>query len=124
MTYSKNHLFILGKYSMTSTLINRVSHHFSDGIYAREYFLRAGVTVPTHAHLYDHLSILASGNVEVTVDGITSKYSAPAIIEIKKNKKHTVLAYTDTIWICVHATSETDLDAMDSKLIGENNAVL
>lgn len=95
-----------------------IVHHFSAGLYARQMLLPAGHFAVTHAHEYDHLSILASGHVLVDVDGAITDLKAPACIEIKAGKHHRITAVEDAIWFCIHATDETDVERIDEVLIG------
>ncbi|CAB4164047.1 hypothetical protein UFOVP1146_403 [uncultured Caudovirales phage] len=92
-------------------------HFFSQGVYARKWAISANTQVPTHKHVYDHMSILASGHITVTADGNTVEYTAPAVLDIKKNIDHTIRAYEDSIWFCIHATSETDVDNINSIIL-------
>jgi quercetin dioxygenase-like cupin family protein len=102
----------------------QVEHFFSDGVYSRKMTIPKGVTVPTHKHKFNHMSIVASGKVQVTVDGETKKYIGPAQIEIKKDQVHTVYALEETVWFCIHATDVVDVDEIDHELIsGEENAI-
>ena len=87
-----------------------VQHHFAAGLYAKEYFLPKGYAVPQHVHSYSHLSILAQGSVVVDIDGEQKFYEAPACIEIAANKSHVIITQTDTIWYCIHATEEAELE--------------
>ena len=89
-----------------------LEHFFTQGLYARKMHLPAGTQVPTHHHMYDHLSILAQGRVRVTVGVVTQEYRAPAMIEIKKDLVHTIRAVEDSVWFCVHATTATDLEQL------------
>lgn len=95
-----------------------VVHHFSSGVYARQMRLPSGHFAVTHAHEYDHLSILASGRVLVEVDGLITDLVAPACIEIKAGKNHRITAMQDSTWFCIHATDETDVERIDEVLIG------
>lgn len=97
----------------------QTEHFFTDGIYARKMNIPAGTQIPTHRHVYDHLSVLAQGRVRVTVGAITQEHRAPAVIEIKKDLAHTIHAVEDSVWFCVHATEETDVDKIDQTLILE-----
>ena len=74
-----------------------------------------------HAHKYGHLSILASGSVELLVDGIKSIVEAPACLTIAAGKHHGVKSLTDVVWYCVHATDCTDEDDIDEVLIVPSN---
>lgn len=95
-----------------------IVHHFSDGVYARQMALAAGDIAMTHAHEYDHMSILAQGYAKVEIDGVSTGYRAPACINIAANKHHKIIALTDIVWFCIHATDETDVDKLDEVLIG------
>ena len=94
-------------------------HHFSDGLYAKQIHIPANFVVGSHCHKYSHLSILAQGSVLVEVEGVQKQYTAPACIEITAGKEHKIFAVTDTIWYCVHATSETDVEHIDRVLVSE-----
>ena len=96
-----------------------VKHHFSDGLYAKESFIPKGALLTQHKHTYSHLSILAKGSVIVKVDENIQEYVAPACIEIKDNKNHSVFALEDCVWYCIHATEETDVNNIDSVLIAK-----
>lgn len=99
-----------------------IEHHFSSGVYAKETRIPAGSWLVQHAHLHDHLSILASGSVELMVDGETSVLHAPACLTIKAGKHHGVRSLTDVVWYCVHATNCTDADEVDDVLIASPDA--
>ena len=95
-------------------------HHFSEGLYAKQMELKEGSFAVQHKHKYDHLSILAKGKVRVLFEGNLSKeYTAPACINIVKDVNHAVYALEDSVWFCIHATSETDVDKVDKVLIKE-----
>jgi quercetin dioxygenase-like cupin family protein len=90
---------------------SELHHHFAAGLYAKEYFLPKGWAVPQHVHSYSHLSILAKGEVVVDIDGEHKFYKAPACIEIEANKSHVIITQTDTVWYCVHATEQAEMES-------------
>jgi quercetin dioxygenase-like cupin family protein len=94
-----------------------IEHYFSSGVYAKESRIPAGHVLVQHSHKHDHLSILASGSVEVVVDGKTSVINAPACFTIEANKHHGVKTLTDAVWYCIHATDCTDENEIDDTLI-------
>ena len=98
-----------------------IHHHFSSGVYAKETRIPAGYVLVQHAHKHDHLSILASGSVEMVVDGAKSIVDAPACLTIAAGKHHGVKSLTDVVWYCVHATDCTDEDDIDEVLIVPSN---
>jgi mannose-6-phosphate isomerase-like protein (cupin superfamily) len=98
-----------------------IYHHFSAGVYAKETRIPAGYVLVQHAHKHDHLSILASGSVEMVVDGVKSVVEAPACLTIAAGKHHGIKSLTDVVWYCVHATDCTDEDEIDEVLIEPSN---
>jgi quercetin dioxygenase-like cupin family protein len=95
-----------------------ISHHFSDGLYAKEMRFNAGAAILKHTHEFSHLSILAAGKVAVLRGTEIDIVEAPACIEIKAGLTHGVKAITDCVWFCIHATDEKDPSKVDDVLIG------
>ena len=57
-----------------------------------------------HKHQYEHLSILASGTVLVTVDGKDTKVTGPCVLRVGASKHHRIVATSDNVvWYCLHA---------------------
>ena len=100
-----------------------IQHHFSSGVYAKETRIPAGFVLVQHAHKHDHLSILASGSVELVVDGVKSVVHAPSCLTIAAEKHHGIKSLTDVVWYCVHATNCTDENEVDETLIVSDNTV-
>lgn len=95
-----------------------ITHHFSDGLYAKEIAVPAGVAVLKHTHDFSHLSVLAKGKVAVMKGEEIEIVSAPACIEIKAGVIHGVKAIEDCVWFCIHATDEKDSSKVDDVLTG------
>ena len=100
-----------------------IQHHFSSGVYAKETRIPAGFVLVQHAHKHDHLSILASGSVELVVDGVKSVVHAPSCLTIAAGKHHGIKSLTDVVWYCVHATDCVDENEVDKTLIVSDNTV-
>jgi quercetin dioxygenase-like cupin family protein len=94
-----------------------INHHFSAGVYAKETLIPAGQVLVKHKHKFSHLSILASGSIELMVDGERKIIHAPACLTIEADKHHGVKSLTDVVWYCIHATECTDIDEIDEVLI-------
>ena len=94
-----------------------INHHFSAGVYAKETRIPAGHVLVQHKHKFSHLSILASGSIELMVDGERKIIHAPACLTIEADKHHGVKSLTDVVWYCIHATECTDMDEIDEVLI-------
>lgn len=63
-----------------------------------------------HTHKFDHVSLLASGSVEVEIAGHPPKrFDAPTFIVIRKEYEHKFKALTDgVVWYCVFAIRDLD----------------
>jgi quercetin dioxygenase-like cupin family protein len=94
-----------------------INHHFSAGVYAKETRIPVGHVLVQHKHKFSHLSILASGSIELMVDGERKIIHAPACLTIEADKHHGVKSLTDVVWYCIHATECTDMDDIDEVLI-------
>jgi len=96
---------------------HQLTHHFSDGLYAKEIYVAAGDAILKHTHDFSHLSILAKGKIAVLVGEEIEIVNAPACIEIKAGVTHGVKAIEDCVWYCIHATDEKDPANVDNVLI-------
>jgi hypothetical protein len=68
------------------------------------YFKNANDLEVGHTHPFDHLTLLAHGTLEVTVNGKTSVFKAPHMIYIHKDHRHELKALeNDTVAYCIHA---------------------
>jgi quercetin dioxygenase-like cupin family protein len=109
------------------SIVAETAHYFSDGVYAKQMTLPKGHTALTHKHVYDHLSILAQGEVVVTCNGTKTQAKAPYCLNIKAGLEHQIDAIEDAIFYCIHAISETDKQTnnIDEVLImnRDNNAL-
>jgi quercetin dioxygenase-like cupin family protein len=83
------------------------------------YFKRAGDTEFGHTHQFDHLTLLATGKLKVTVDGISTEFTAPHMIYIHKDRVHELVALADeTVAYCIHALRAKDSnDILDPSMI-------
>ena len=98
----------------------RIVHHFGAHTYIKETHIDAGTILPKHKHSFDHLSVLVSGSVLLTVDDESRAITGYTTLKIEAGKAHTVSALTDVIWLCIHATDETDPEKVDHVLIKEH----
>lgn len=84
------------------------------------HFRHAGDVEHGHVHQFDHLTLLASGALRVTVDGVASDFRAPHMIYIHKDKHHELAALEDnTVAYCIHAlrTGERVEDILDPGMV-------
>lgn len=92
-------------------------HHFASGLYCKEIILPAGCEAVQHRHNYSHMSVLCSGTAAVTVGDHRKVYIGPSVIHIVADELHRVEALSECVWLCIHATEETDKDKVDAVLV-------
>lgn len=81
----------------------------SDDVMLNVMTIPAGYCVGKHVHPYSHMSVLLSGEVEVTVSGLEPKiYKDNAFVEIEAHKSHVIRAISDSKWMCIHSKKEMD----------------
>ena len=77
------------------------------------HFKRAGDVEHGHTHPFNHLTLLASGSLRVTVNGETTDFKAPHMIYIHADAVHQLTALEDnTVAFCIHPLRKGD-DAGD-----------
>jgi quercetin dioxygenase-like cupin family protein len=85
-----------------------VIHHDSDGLYSKEMHIPAGVAMGKETHPYSHLSFLAKGRVRLVAGDNEREIEAPACINVQAGVEHAVIALTDAVWFCTHATANAE----------------
>jgi len=73
-----------------------------------------------HTHQFDHLTLLASGRLKVTVGGQSTEFKAPHMILIRQRKPHELVALEDnTVAFCIHAlrTGDRVEDIIDPSML-------
>jgi hypothetical protein len=83
-------------------------------------FEKAGDKETGHTHCFDHLTLLAYGKLQVTVEGVSTDFTAPHMIYIQKEKVHELVALEDnTLAYCIHALRNGDGvdDILDPSMI-------
>ena len=83
-------------------------------------FAGDGHAYDEHAHAYDHAHFLSAGVMDVTVNDVTTRYTAPAMIWIKAGVGHKQVAVVaGTIGLCIHALRSADMsgEPLDPALV-------
>lgn len=75
----------------------------SGGIFAVETIAPSDYLLESHRHEHAHLSILAMGVADVTVDGKTERLTGPCVVQIPADTVHSVQAVTEIAWYCLWA---------------------
>ena len=94
-----------------------LTHHFADGIYARELHIPAGLCLLCALHKTNHLFVVSQGEcVAVTHEG-KEEIKAPYMGQTQPGMKRVIYAITDTVWTTFHVTEETDVDKIAEQIL-------
>jgi quercetin dioxygenase-like cupin family protein len=76
-----------------------------DNVFVKMMHLPAiGDTHGGHAHVFDHITLLATGSVNMISDNGTNQFTAPHLIVTPKGITHEFIATTnDVLLCCIHA---------------------
>lgn len=99
-------------------------HFFSDGMYSRKVFRKAGTLIVGKVHKKDHFFICTKGEIIAWTEKGMKKLTAGDIIECKRGTKRVTLATMDSIGTTVHRTDKTNLDEIEAELIEPDDKAL
>lgn len=92
-------------------------HYFADGLYAREVTIRKGVMLVGKIHRTGHINVLLRGEIDIMTELGVTRYMAPAVLISRAGEQKIGHAVTDTTWVSIHATTETDLAKLEHDLV-------
>ena len=98
-------------------LEQHTQHHFAPGVYVRELFIPADTVLTGKIHRFESMNVLVSGTIRVTTDEGVKELTGPKIYNSAPGMKKAAYAVTDTIWLNIHPTEETDLIKIEEELI-------
>lgn len=91
--------------------------HFAPGVYARELPIPSGTLIVGKIHKYQNMNILASGDISVLTDNGIQRIVAPAVIVSPPGTKRVGYAHSDSVWITIHGTHETDVAKIEAEVL-------
>lgn len=94
-------------------------HQFVPGQYIREIFLPRGSIHTTKIHMTKHPFFILKGKVLVyTVDQANPYiFEGPCWGLTEPGTRRAIVVLEDTVWVTVHAVTETDLAEIEKKII-------
>ncbi len=100
-------------------LEQQVTHHFSDGIYARELFIPKGAILTGKIHRFAHLNIIPVGDIMVLTEHGMKRIQGPCTLQSFPGIKRAGYALEDTIWITIHPNpgNEKDMEKLEAQFI-------
>lgn len=94
-------------------------HYFHAGMYCREVFRHAGVTIFGRVHKKEHFYLVASGTVKIKSDDDEITVTGPHIFKSKPGTQRAVYAVTDAICMTFHVTESQTPEAAEVELVQE-----
>lgn len=94
-----------------------LTHTFSDGVYAREIFMPAGMLVVGHVHKTRHLNIVSQGKAKVWMGGSVVEITAPYTFESEPGVQKVLYIKEDMFWTTIHLTNKRDVLELEDDLI-------
>lgn len=88
----------------------RAQLHYAGNVFIKEVFLEhAGDVMEGHEHLYDHLTMIAQGVVDIFIEDQPTRIVAPRVVLIRKNVRHAMVAVEGPVmFACIHALHDGD----------------
>lgn len=101
-----------------------VFHHFTPGLYAREYHQPAGVVAVGEKHLTHHMIMLVAGEVTIWTEDGMKRITAPCLMETKPGNKRVVYSHEYSVFMSYHVTNETDPEVIRAQITEPSDNLL
>jgi quercetin dioxygenase-like cupin family protein len=99
-------------------------HYFSEGMYCRKVFRKAGTLIVGKVHKKPHFFLCAKGEIIAWSEKGMRNLKAGDVIESLPGTKRVTLAVEDSIGITFHKTDKTDLDEIEQELVEYDETAL
>ena len=100
------------------------THAFAHGLYSRSILIPKGTLLTGKVHKQDDLQIMVYGDCAVKTELGEKRLQGFHMFPSKAGYKQIGLAHEDTLWVTVHATTETDLDRLEELLFEDEPRIL
>jgi quercetin dioxygenase-like cupin family protein len=94
-------------------------HRFSQGLYAREITIPAGVTLTGEIHKYPQINFLLKGTIQVLVDEEIITLTAPQTVCSPAGTKRIAHTLTECVWTTVLPTELNNVDEIERQFIAK-----
>lgn len=94
-------------------------HYFHGGMYCREVWRAAGVTIVGRVHKKEHFYLIVSGTVLVTTDDGAERITGPHLLLSKPGTKRAVFSETDALCMTFHRIEAETVEAAEAELVEE-----
>jgi hypothetical protein len=101
----------------TLDLKKMTSHHFAEGLYARQWNQMAGSLVVSKTHAQENFLVLLDGECLIATGDDTERFCAPYIVKTMPGTRRAVYAVTDITIITFHPNpdNEQDIETLEAR---------
>jgi hypothetical protein len=100
--------------------INPLEHTFGDGMYIRKIVMPANQIIISKIHKQKHPYFIMSGDVSVITENGLQRIKAPYNGITEAGTQRALYTHSETVWLTVHRTDETDTDKLLDILTVDN----
>ena len=97
-----------------------VKHVFGKGCYIREWNSPAGMFVVSKLHKFEHPYFVLKGKISVMTESGVEVIEAPHYGITPAGTKRMLYTHSETQWVTVHVTDETDLEKIEAEIISDD----
>ena len=97
-----------------------VNHTFGKGCYIREWNSPAGMFVVSKLHKFEHPYFVLKGKISVMTESGVEVIEAPHYGITPAGTKRMLYTHSETQWVTVHVTDETDLEKIEAEIISDD----
>lgn len=97
-----------------------LSHYFADGIYVRYLVIPKGTLIVGKVHRKASINIMLKGDITIYADGDSERFVGHYIGVAPAGTQKAARTHEETIWLCVHAVDNEDLEEIEKDIISSN----
>ena len=94
-----------------------VENLFADGVYGRKLVIPAGILLMGKLQRKANITVQLYGDIEVTTDNGPKRLVGQHVFRAPAMTKRIGWTHMETVWLTVHATTETDIEKIEQDLI-------
>jgi hypothetical protein len=95
----------------------KTTHTFHAGMYCREVWRAADVTIVGKVHKKEHFYFIVHGTVIVTTDDGLQRITGPHLICSKPGTKRAIYSETDALCVTFHRTDATTIEEAEIEMV-------
>lgn len=99
-----------------------LTHHFANGLYAREAILEQGTIGVTAIHEEQNISVMAKGKIAVITEQGCQILEGPRVFTTPSGTRRLIFVMEDTLFVTVHPNpkNERDTDVLVARITAKN----